>query len=235
MVIATAAVMLACVGASAEDGVPSAVRAAITQSFNGQPLSGIQTTPVPGLYEAVVDGKVVYVSSDGRYNLSGDLVDMRDLVNLTERKRSGVRAQALASLDKGLVIRFAPAKVKHEVYVFTDATCGFCRKLHQELDDFMANGVAVNYLLWPHGGEGSESYRKALDVWCAADRRSALTLAKNGGDLPKGSCTSTLEASIAAGRSMDVNGTPAIYSADGQALGGYQTAAQLLTRLRRPS
>ena len=50
------------------------------------------------------------------------------------------------------MIVFSPAEpAKGYINVFTDITCGYCRKLHLEMDDLNRRGVEVRYLAFPRG------------------------------------------------------------------------------------
>ena len=37
------------------------------------------------------------------------------------------------------MITYAAEDEKVEVYVFTDITCGYCRKLHRHIDEYMSS------------------------------------------------------------------------------------------------
>ena len=60
-----------------------AIRAALKTPL----LSSVEPTAIPGLYEAVVGPKVVYMSADGRYMLQGDLIDIKERKNITQSQR----------------------------------------------------------------------------------------------------------------------------------------------------
>jgi thiol:disulfide interchange protein DsbC len=87
------------------------------------------------------------------------------------------------------MVIFAPeGPVKHTVTVFTDIDCGYCRKLHTQIDAYNKEGIKIRYLWFPREGIGSESYNKAVAVWCAADRRAAMTKAKRGENVERKTC-----------------------------------------------
>ena len=70
-------------------------------------------------------------------------------------------------------------------------------------------------------------------VWCAVDRKKALTDAKNDRPVQQGPCASTpVDRQYRAGRRMGLEGTPMILSVDGQQLGGYMPPEALLERLK---
>jgi thiol:disulfide interchange protein DsbC len=90
-------------------------------------------------------------------------------------------------------------------------------------------GIEVHYLAYPRTGPDTESWTKAEKVWCAENRNTALTDAKLGGHVPEESCDSTpVESHYDLGNLVGVRGTPAVFSADGQQLGGYLTPDELL-------
>ena len=60
------------------------------------------------------------------------------------------------------MIVFPAEKERHTITVFTDLDCGYCRKLHKEIDQFNAEGITVRYLMFPRAGVGSPSYDKVV-------------------------------------------------------------------------
>ncbi|MCX7557919.1 thioredoxin fold domain-containing protein, partial [Xanthomonadaceae bacterium JHOS43] len=79
---------------------------------------------------------------------------------------------------------------KYAVTVFTDIDCGYCRRLHQEIPQYNERGITIEYLFFPRAGVGSESYDKAVSMWCADDRQKAMDAAKAGRDVPAKTCDS---------------------------------------------
>ena len=193
----------------------------------GQPPDSLRATAIPGLFEGTFGAAVVYFSADGNYMLRGELLDLKSRANLTEQRMSTLRHEQLATLAPDSVISFPAAKEKHRITVFTDIDCGYCRKLHNEIDDYLARGISVDYLAYPRAGVGSESYQKAVNVWCAADRQEALTRAKAGKRVKPSRCDDPVRDHLALGERVGVNGTPALFLQDGSKIGGYVPADRL--------
>jgi thiol:disulfide interchange protein DsbC len=127
------------------------------------------------------------------------------------------------------MIVFSPqGKPKSTVYVFTDADCGYCRKLHSEMDQILAQGIEVRYLAWPRSPQSMPDMNA---VWCSEDRNSAMTQAKNGIKVQAASCENPVMKHREIGMQIGVNGTPAIYTPDGKYLGGYIPAPELAKQL----
>ncbi len=195
----------------------------------------IKPAPVAGLYEIVFGPQVFYATEDGRYLVQGNILDMEKRVNITEARRADARLAAVSGLGEENMIIFAPAKVKHTVTVFTDIDCGYCRKLHSEMDQYKREGIRVRYLLFPRNGMASESADKAISVWCAKDRNAALTQAKAGEEVDKKTCDNPVQQHYSMGELVGVSGTPAILTDKGELVPGYVAAGELSNMLEGKS
>lgn len=220
--------------AEAEENVDTGkARAAIARIAPQATVESAAASPVPGFTQVVVDGQVVYASNDGRYVFEGNIVDTQDRSNLTETARSGVRKAAFDRIGPDQRISFEPADgtAERRVTVYTDFDCGVCRRLHDQIAQYNAQGIAVDYLLYPRAGIGSPSYDKAVSVWCAADKKTALDHAMRGAAPSPLQCDNPVDEQFAAGSRMGFSGTPALYAADGSYLGGYIAPEQLRVKL----
>lgn len=199
--------------------------------LKGVRIDDVRTTPLPGIYEIQSGMNFAYVSADGRYLIEGDLNDIVAHKSLTEDRRRVARAGLIDRIAGDQAIEYAPANApaKYTVTVFTDIDCGYCRKLHQHIAEYNADGIAVRYLFFPRSGPDTESFHKAEKVWCAADRKAALTQAKLGpgydGDM---SCKNPVMEHLQLASQLGLRGTPAIVLPDGELIPGYQTPDQLL-------
>lgn len=196
-------------------------------------VTNVTETPVPGLYEVIMPPKILYVSTDGKYIISGDIIKVSTGENITLPQRDSVRSQAIEMLGEESMIVFAPKKVKHTVTVFTDIDCGYCRKLHNEVDKYTALGIKVRYTAYPRAGIGSESYKKAVSVWCAKDRNAAMTDAKNGKKLAEKNCKNPVADHYRMGEKIGIRGTPALVLESGQIVPGYVPADRLFDGLEQ--
>lgn len=206
----------------------NAIRDALTKSMVGIKIDSVKPSEIKGLYEVNIGATVVYVSEDGKYLIQGRLIDVATRTDLTESRLSGSRKQMLTKLSPEQMIVFKPKISKHSVYVFTDIDCGYCRKLHSEIDQYMAEGITINYLFFPRAGKGSDSYNKAVSVWCASDRKAALTEAKKGKDIPEKTCDNPVDEHMQLGEDFEVKGTPMIVTSEGAVFPGYLPPKQLL-------
>lgn len=210
------------------------IRVQLARKLPGAKPEDVRTTPIPGMYEITLGSNTAYVSGDGKYLIYGDLFELASKVNLTEAHRTEVRVKALSTLKDADVIVFTPpvTPVKHTITVFTDVDCGYCRKLHGEMAELNNLGIRVRYAAYPRSGPGTESWTKAESVWCAKDRRGAMTHAKLGEPVAPAKCGTTPVASqYHLGETVGVNGTPAIFTDTGQYISGYLPPQKLAAYL----
>lgn len=219
----------------------AAIKKSLGQILPTEEVDSIHETPIPGLFEVLVGTDLIYVSNDGRYMLQGRLIDLKSKEDLTEnsprlaearKKEAKERVEAIKKLGEDKMIVFAPESgVKHTITVFTDLDCGYCRKLHAEIEGYKAEGIKVQYLMFPRAGLGSPSYDKAVSVWCADDRRAALTDAKAGKSVPEKKCDNPVKEHLELGEQMGVSGTPAIILENGEMVPGFVPPKRLAAML----
>jgi len=207
------------------------IKQSLKRIFPGQTAEQISTSPIDGLYEVVIGGEVIYSTADGKFFMQGNLYNVEAGKNLTEARRAGIRSKVLGTLKESDLIVFTPKKTKHTITVFTDIDCGYCRKLHSEIQTYNDKGIAVRYAAYPRSGIGSRSYHKAVAVWCAADRKAAMTKAKAGGKLEEKKCDNPVASQYKLGGRLGIQGTPAIFLSDGTMLPGYVPADRLASML----
>ncbi len=212
------------------------VRATVSSMFGEIEPEHVQPSPIDGWYTVRKGAIVAYISSDSRYLLQGDIIDLEQGVNLSETARNGARLDMLASIPVGETITFTPKEVKYSISVFTDIDCAYCRRLHSQMDEYLAQGIEIKYLLYPRNGPTSASWAKAEQVWCADDRNEALTLAKIDEDFETHNCNASVVSNhYAMGRDIGLTGTPAIVFPDGALVPGYLPPAALAEKLAENS
>ena len=226
-----AALLFACPMTHAADDAADAITRALSTARPDLKFDAPRPSAIAGFYEVQVHGgPVLYVSGDATHFIAGDLFEIRPdgFANLGEIARQQERVKLIAAVDPADMIIFVSEHPRATLTVFTDIDCGYCRKLHAEIKEINALGIAVHYLAYPRAGVGSPSYRKIASAWCAKDRRAALTTLKNGGSIPENVCADNPVADeILLGEKIGVTGTPALVLEDGTLVPGYVPAAQL--------
>lgn len=195
-------------------------------------IESVKPTEVPNLFWVNVEGMpAIYATADGKYIIQGDIIRLGDkqLHNVGDSLQAEINKVLLTQLKKeDLIIYKAKGKTKHVVYIFTDVSCPYCHKLHEQIPEMNAKGIEVRYIAWPRG----EQYMPAMEsVWCSKDRQAAFDKAIADEQLEPANCKNPVAAQYQLGVKMGVNGTPAIYNANGMYLGGFLTAEELDKRL----
>lgn len=196
-------------------------------------ITGIKTTEVPNMSWVSLEGMApVYVTNDGKYLIQGDVIRLGDkeLHNVSKTLQSDVNKKIFANLKaEELLIYPAKGKTKHVIYVFTDVSCPYCHKFHEQMDEMNSKGIEVRYIAWPRG----EQHMPAMEaIWCNSDRRAAFDQAIAGGSITPTTCKNPVKDQYQMGLNIGVNGTPGVYSSEGLYLGGYMSTSELLDRLK---
>ena len=195
------------------------------------PVESIAASPLNNLYEVKLKGgRVLYASADGQFVMQGYLFQIQDgkPVNLTEKtERLAISKTINAIPANEMVVYPAVGETKSHITVFTDTTCPYCHKLHEEVAQLNKMGIEVRYLAFPRQGLGSAGDEQLQAVWCSKDRKAAMDRMVDGKDIKAAKCENPVSKQFEIGQSIGVNGTPAIVLEDGQLIPGYQPAAQV--------
>ncbi len=210
----------------ADPGLEKA-RAALKKILPELDPKAVQPSPVPGIYQVFMPPQLFYISADGRYAFDGDIIDLHTNTNVSTPVRDRLRLAAIEQVGEKNMIIYGPKEAKHTITVFTDIDCGYCRKLHSEMAQYNQAGIRVRYLAYPRAGLHSNSYNKAVSVWCAKDRNKALTEAKQGKDPEPKTCDNPVAREYELGQRLGIRGTPAIVTESGQVIPGYVPADRL--------
>lgn len=186
-------------------------------------------TSMPDIYwVSFENAPAMFTDKNGSYLIQGQIVNLdgEKPTDIVAEIQSKIAVEALSNINPSEMI-IIPAKgdKKASITVFTDPTCHFCQKLHEELDLLTAGGIEVRYLAWPR----SESAVPLTEqVWCASDRLTALGDAKKGKSLDAKTCDNPVRKHMAIGHQLGVTGTPAVFTESGQQIGGYLPADEMI-------
>ena len=202
------------------------VRQLLQTKFPTMTVDSVSKAPFAGLYEVVLDGEVVYTNDKVEYFLAGNLFDVRTLPprNLTQDSAGQMVVKTLnGSLNQAL--KRVRGNGKRTLYTFEDPNCGYCKQLHQELNK--VTDVTIYTFLLPI--LSPDSVEKSKAVWCASDRVKAWDDVMTKAVVANGSktCDTPIEKNIQLMRRFGIRGTPAIYLANGQQIGGYIPADKI--------
>lgn len=217
------------------DDMEAQLRAALREERPQLEITSIHATPVDNIYEVVSGGRIFYVTADARYVFSGNLIDLDAQRNLTNDRQADIAHGVIENLDVSDMVVFEPADgpAKEYLTVFTDHTCPYCQRLHEEVLSMVQDyPVEVRYAMYPRAGTDSAAADTMRDIWCAENPTRALTQAKEGRSVPKrdAGCKTPLQRHWDAAQEIGLRGTPYILVGDdGPIISGYRPKAQLLS------
>jgi len=216
---------------SAAHSNTAAVAKGLSKAIPNVKEENIVKTPIEGLYRVIIGARIIYASADGRYIIQGEMVDLVNRENMTDEALKVARRLELEKIDEKSMIIYPAKDEKHTITIFSDIDCGYCRKLHKNISSYTDAGMTVRYLFFPRSGPNTESYFKAISVWCAKDRNKALTDAKLHNKVVTKTCEHPVDTHMKLAQMFGVTGTPSIIADDGTMIPGFVPAKDLAKAL----
>ena len=203
------------------------IRQAFQKNFAGMEITSISKTPYGGLYEVVVDGQVAYATSDGKYLVLGNVIDLASKRNITATRNAKLMEVKWSTLPLAKAIKEVKGNGSRKMAIFSDADCPYCRKLEPELEKL--TNVTIYTFLYPIEGLHPEAVPTSKKIWCEKDRLKAWKDYMLRGEEPKskGDCANPVDDIVALGMKLKVSGTPTIILENGQRIPGYAPADRL--------
>lgn len=196
----------------------------------GLKVNSVADSVIPGVQQVLTDKGLFFSANQGQYLIEGNIYDLTNKQLVNDKILQQVRKSGIQSMQ-GSVIEYKAKDEKHAITVFTDTSCGYCRKLHSEMQTYLDQGITVRYLAFPRGGVASETFTELQSIWCAKNPQQAMDKAKAGDTIAAAQCTNTVAEQYNLGQSFGISGTPAIVLADGTLIPGYQPASALAATL----
>jgi thiol:disulfide interchange protein DsbC len=186
-------------------------------------INQVNKSVVPGLYEVITQSHLFYTDEKAQFLIDGAVIDLKSMRNITDDRARKLFALDFSKLPLELAVKKVKGKGERVMAVFSDPNCGYCKKLEKELKQI--DNVTIYEFLYPLFPGSAE---KVQAVWCSKDRVKAWDDLMQDDIMPVAeNCSVPTEKVLALGRSLKVNGTPALIFADGTINPGYLPAAEL--------
>ncbi len=194
-------------------------------------IDEVQAAPIAGLYEVRLGGDVVYTDASADYLFQGEIIDVKARRNLTKERQdklSSVDFKSLPFKDAFTIVR---GNGKRKMAVFEDPNCGYCKRFEADLKTI--NNVTVSIFLIPILGE--DSVEKSKNIWCSKNRAATWQAWMINHEVPAAAkCdTSAIDRNLAFAQKYRINGTPAVFFADGTRVPGAMPAQQIEAALAK--
>ncbi|MDA9611014.1 thioredoxin fold domain-containing protein [Gammaproteobacteria bacterium] len=203
---------------------------------DGAKIESIEESSIPDIFAVYYgDLQPIYVTKDGSFFIYGDIykINSNSISNITDESIAERRKIILENIPEDELISFKSSNEQFSVVVFTDVDCGYCRKLHNQINEYNKLGISINYAAYPRSGLGTSAFTKMVGAWCSDDPKGSISKLKNNKNLDLSFCDSQpVSKQYVIGQKLGVNGTPAIFSMDGEIFPGYIEPEELLLRLK---
>jgi thiol:disulfide interchange protein DsbC len=178
----------------------------------------------------VANNQILYVSNDFKYVFAGDVISLDNGApsSLNELYQAKLVKQVMSLLEDTRTINFTAENEKHLIKVFTDISCGYCRLLHSQIDDYLALGISIEYYGFPRDGLQTKVFEDMQSAWCSDDPKLSITKLKAGDDVEEKTCQNPIQMHYEYGQLLGITGTPSIFLSNGQKLSGYIPASELI-------
>lgn len=208
---------------------------AIIEKLTGAKVEVIGDAPLPGLREAIVGGKVLYIDETGEMVFEGHIIDIANRRSLTAQRQAEYLIATtptllLKDLDLGdaITLSVGERRAGRELVAFEDPRCGFCKRMHAMLKDTPTADLTLH--IFPVSFLGPESRALNERIWCAPDRAQAWLRAMGEQAVAPAvvRCDlGALERNMALADRFRVQGTPTLFTASGRRLDGVSRMEQI--------
>jgi thiol:disulfide interchange protein DsbC len=217
-VLLATGLIASCVGA--ETPVEASIKKALEPRLGGAKIESVKETPYAGLYEVHVAGDILYTDKKGEYLVIGHVYDAKTSQDLTRARIDDINKIKFSDLPLEQAIKQVKGDGKRVIAVFEDPNCGYCKRLRQTTLKNMDNVTIYTFL---YNILSEDSFVKSKNIWCSADRAKAWDDWMINGKLPPAApaeCKTPNEQVVALGQKLHIQGTPAIFFADGSRIPG---------------
>tara|TARA_X000000368_G_scaffold418963_1_gene421102 strand:- start:671 stop:1372 length:702 start_codon:yes stop_codon:yes gene_type:complete len=197
----------------------------------GLPINFIEESSMPDFYVVnVANNQILYVSKDFKFVLAGEVIALNEgeITSLNDIYENKFIKNIISSIKPNESIDFISSNERFKLKIFTDVSCSYCRLLHSEIDQYLSNGITINYLAFPRDGLDSEVYKDMVSVWCSLDPKDSLNKLKKGENIESKNCKNPVEEHFRKGSLIGITGTPTIILEDGTKFSGYIPANELI-------
>lgn len=209
------------------------IKEAIASAFEVE-VTAVEQTPYAGIYEVQMGTNIVYTTEKADFVIAGNLIDAKTKSDVTSERVAKLSEVPFDTLPVEQAVKRVIGNGERKVAIFEDPNCGYCKKLYKEFDG--VDNVTVYTFLMPI--LAPDSMVKANNIWCAKDQALAWGnwMGRNVSP-PTAKCEeeTPISSILALGKTLGVQGTPAMFFEDGSRVNGYMPAKKINEVLDRQS
>ena len=210
------------VSCAKKDEVNVDIRGTVSNAYPDVAIDEIKKID-DNFHEIIINKQIYYATNDGKYLIVGNVINLNTKESITENTKMNQRLSIIDSIDMKNFMIFKPKKTDHILTIFTDTSCPYCQKLHNEIPDLLENNIEIRYVLFSRNGNDVDAYQQLVSAWCSADKVDALEDLFAGDILDDiSNCENPIARNFDYAGSLSVEGTPTIFLEDGRIIPGYQ-------------
>ena len=180
-------------------------------------------------HEIIINNQIYYATNDGKYLIIGNVINLETKESITENTKMKQRLSVIEDIKEENLIIYKPVKTDYVLTVFTDTSCPYCQKLHDEIPKLLENSIEVRYVLFSRNGEEVEAYKQLVFAYCSENKLESIERLFAGDILDDvDSCVNPLNENYKYASLLSVEGTPTIFLEDGRIIPGYQNSENIL-------
>jgi thiol:disulfide interchange protein DsbC len=231
LALAAASIMLmSC--ADAQNATEAKIKKVLEPKLGeGVKIDSVRKTPYAGMYEIRVGNEIRYTDESGSYLIVGHVFDLKTSEDLTQARIDDLNKIKFDELPLELAIKTVKGNGKRVIAVFEDPNCGYCKRFRQQTLTQVDNVTVYTFM---YNILSPDSFTKSANIWCSSDRNKAwdewMVKGKVAPAAPAG-CSTPNDKVLALGQKLNINGTPAIFFADGSRVPGAIDARMLESKL----
>ena len=223
-------IILFIMGCSNKESSIDEARILLENKYPNIAITGIEKIDQK-FYEVRVGDEIYYMTTDLQHLIAGNIIELSTGSNLTEDSFKKTRLERLSNISDDNIILYPSENSKYTVTIFSDTSCPYCQKLHNEIDNLVSSGVSVRYVLFSRNGNDTEAYNDMVSVWCSENRRKSLDDLFDNSFIEKVKCKNPIDDNYSKAMSLQVNGTPMIFFEDGSVIPGYVSSDKIIEAL----
>ena len=224
-------VLVSC--AQTQEGEQLDIKKTISEAYPTVDIKDIKKID-NNFHEIIINNQIYYATNDGKYLIIGNIIDLQTKESITENTKMKQRLSVINGIKKENLVIYKPMQTKHVITVFTDTSCPYCQKLHNEIPRLLENSIEVRYILFSRNGDGVEAYKQLVYAWCSENKVEAVERLFEGEILDdEDSCQNPLNKNSEYASLLSVEGTPTIFLEDGRVIPGYQNSKNIIAFINK--
>lgn len=186
----------------------------------------VEPSPVKGIWEVQIQGRIFYVDDEAKYVLAGaNIIETATQKNLTNERLREIARENWSKWPLQDAVKQVYGKGERQIVVFSDANCQYCRAMESVWEQ-VGNLTVYTFITPLIRGE-----KINREIVCSSDPSAAWHAWMGEGKMPAPApmtCDkSVLDRNLQMVRKLGITGAPTFFFPSGDRMTGAMSAMQL--------